>query len=73
MNFRPTTVERAYQIAASGEYGTVTDVSEALRKEGYDARAHFVGRILPTTLRRMIKEARSKGGEAAPSERSHTR
>lgn len=36
MTFRPTTLERAYQLAESGQCRTVSDVKRRLSEEGFD-------------------------------------
>ena len=36
MTFRPTTLERAYQLAESGACRTVSEVKQALQSEGYE-------------------------------------
>lgn len=52
MTFRPTTLERAYQLADSGECRTVTDVKKRLQAEGYDRIAdQLYGRVVTNALR----------------------
>ena len=55
----PSTVERAYELAKSGEFHTLTELRERLRSEGYDdAPAHLTSLTLTADLRRMIAAAR---------------
>ena len=37
MTFRPTTIERAYQLAESGTCRTISEVKAALADEGYSS------------------------------------
>jgi hypothetical protein len=47
-------IQRAFELAASGEYANVTQISEQLSKEGYVAvRGHLEG----TSLRRQLSKA----------------
>ena len=36
MKFQPTTLERAFELARTGDYQRVADISKQLRSEGYD-------------------------------------
>jgi hypothetical protein len=55
-----TTVERAYQLADSGEFELISDISRKLSQEGWpDPRGHLVGNTLITSLRRRIAAARA--------------
>jgi hypothetical protein len=52
MNFRPTTLERAYQLAEGGECRTVSDIKQRLAQEGYDRIAdQLYGRTITNALR----------------------
>ncbi len=56
---RPGVVERAFQIAKSGEVASVAELSERLTDEGYPDSARFLaGRSMSHQLLRMITEAR---------------
>src|SRR5665213_3438525 len=47
MDDRPTTIERAYQLAKSGECGGIADIKDRLRAEGYiDAPVQIYGPTL---------------------------
>ena len=58
MNGRPTTIERAYQLASSGACPTVADIKIQLRKEGYSDN-HLIGPVLLASLRRLCAAARA--------------
>jgi hypothetical protein len=54
-----STVERAYQIAETGQYRLISEVREQLRLEGYaDATAQFTSRTLTKDLRRVLDAVR---------------
>jgi hypothetical protein len=54
-----STVERAYQLAQSGRFQTMSEIKNQLRAEGYyDAAAQLEGRTLTKDLRRIIEAAR---------------
>lgn len=60
MDLRPSIIERAYQLAASGACATVSDIAERLTKEGYmNVRGHLTGRAIYTALRKACAAARS--------------
>jgi hypothetical protein len=60
MNYRPTTVERAYELARSGEYGGVSEIKARLRAEGLrDVEGQLYGRSIGTDLRRLCTEAQA--------------
>ena len=60
MGFRPTAIERAFQIAQSGTAGSVADIRKKLKDEGYDPHA-FQGKTVSAQLSAIIKKVR--GGE----------
>lgn len=56
------TVERAFQLARSGEFGTVEDIRRKLTSESHDSvQAHLSGNAIRNDLRRLISAA---GGSA---------
>jgi hypothetical protein len=58
-NIRSSTIERAYELARSGQFRTVSRIRDRLRAEGYaDATAHFSSPTLVADLRRLIAAAR---------------
>jgi len=57
-----STVERAYQLASSGNVRTITEIRQRLYREGYlDANAQLSGRTLIQDLRRLLDTAQAKG------------
>lgn len=61
MEFRPSLVERAYQLASSSECMTVSRVIERLGKEGYiNARAHLQSREIRAALQKACTAARER-------------
>jgi len=66
MTFRPTTLERAYQLAESGACRTVSDVKQALQAEGYDRiQDSLYGGTITAALRKRCQENFLSGSEAA--------
>ena len=57
MQFRPTALERAFELAKSGDYETVSDIRKKLNSEGYSAD-QVSGRTLQRQLRELIEAAR---------------
>lgn len=54
MTFRPTTIERAYQLAASGDCRTIGDVKEGLRRDGYGSiQDHLHGLTITRALQKL--------------------
>jgi hypothetical protein len=53
MEFRPNTIERAYQLAQSGECATIEEIKAILRKEGYSASQLASAPTLRRTLRQL--------------------
>lgn len=52
------TVERAFELARSGQYRTVNDIRAQLRKEGHsDVQQHLGGKLIRTQLRAIISGA----------------
>lgn len=48
---RPSIVERAFQLAASGQYKSVTELRRQLSAEDYpDARPHLDGKTMRSQL-----------------------
>lgn len=60
MKIRPTAIERAFELAASGKFQTTNDVRAKLRSEGFSLQP-IQGRTLMSQLRALLKESeRSK-------------
>jgi hypothetical protein len=52
------TVERAYQLAASGECASVSDIRDRLAREGYsNVVSHLGGKTIAVALRRLCAES----------------
>jgi hypothetical protein len=66
---RPGVVERAFQVAKSGEVASIAELSARLEAEGYPNNAHFLtARSIAYQLSRMITESRmSANGVKADS------
>jgi hypothetical protein len=58
MDRTKTTLERAFELAASGAYTNYTDMRTQLKTEGYDGR-QLDGPSLRSQLRRIILKART--------------
>lgn len=57
MTFRPTTIERAYQLAGGGVCRTVGDVKAALHQEGFSSiQDHLHGLTITRALRKLCDE-----------------
>lgn len=57
MSFRPTTLERAYQLAEGGACRTVSDIKQALQAEGYDRiQDSLYGATLSAALRKLCQD-----------------
>jgi hypothetical protein len=53
-----TPVERAFELAKSGSYGSIDDIKKRLRADGYSVE-QIEGKTLSKQLRALIKKARS--------------
>ena len=58
-------LERAFQIARSGDYGSVVDIKKRLKVEGYTT-ARITGSALSKQLRALIQAARDPKGQEDP-------
>jgi hypothetical protein len=67
MDSNLSALERAFQLARSGQVSNVEDIRKRLKHEGYDANAVFVGKSLKTQLRDLIKAAHLESTDAAKS------
>jgi hypothetical protein len=66
MRDNPSTIERAFDLARSGRFATVTAIRKQLRLEGYQERSQLQGRMLYSQLRLIIL-AQKRPDAAAPS------
>jgi len=68
MDFRPNTIERAYQLAQSGECATIEEIKAILRKEGYSASQLASAPTLRRTLRQMCAASPARESAQARSD-----
>jgi hypothetical protein len=62
MDSKVTALERAFQLARSGEMSTIEDIKKRLKQEGYDERVVTDGgRSLTMQLRGLIGTVRAAG------------
>lgn len=65
MSNRPTTLERAFQLAKSGEYPTISDIRRQLKTEGFsDAPSQISGPSMLKQLRKLCEAARPPESDA---------
>ena len=64
MEFRLTTLERAFQLARSGCYASVADIKKQLSVEGFST-AQVTGRVMARQLQDLIRTAQA--AEADPA------
>ena len=58
-----TALERAFDLARSGRYATLTQIIHTLRRDRYDVQ-QIQGPSLRRQLTALIKAARAEGGTA---------
>ena len=57
MTHRPTTLERAYELAREGRCRTVSDIKQALSAEGFErVQDSLYGPTLSAALRKLCQE-----------------
>lgn len=67
--YRVPTVERAYQLARSGEYTNVAELKAKLKAESYgDADAQLAGPFIRRQLTKLCNEAVSAKQPATPAD-----
>jgi hypothetical protein len=64
MDYRITTLERAFQMARSGQFASVAEIKKQLRIEGF-SDSQVSGRSLSRQLKDLIRAARD--GEGTPA------
>ena len=58
MNFPPSTLERAFELARSGECANTAEIRQRLKRERYDSvEAHLQGPSINRQLRLLCEEA----------------
>jgi len=69
-NFRPTTLERAYELARSGQCRTVSEIKARLQQEGHErVQDRLYGGSLTSALRKLCVAhyIASEGEDEAPA------
>jgi hypothetical protein len=66
MDLKVSALERAFQLAGSGQAASIDDIKKRLKREGYTEKAVDGGPSLAGQLRKLISEASErKGGPIA--------
>lgn len=60
MDYRVTSLERAFEMARSGKFATVADIKKQLNIEGFSA-SQVTGRVLSRQLKELIRAAQERG------------
>ena len=69
MTHRPTTLERAYELAREGRCRTVSDIKQALSSEGFErVQDSLYGPTLSAALRKLCQEHYVAPAEQAAGE-----
>ena len=64
-----STVERAFELAATSRYRTISDLEKQLKREGYaSVAAHLNG----SSIRKQLRGTIVKASEGCPSPESET-
>ena len=63
MDPKVSTLERAFQLARSGQAASIDDIKKRLKREGYEEKAVDGGPSLAGQLRKLIHEARERKGD----------
>ena len=59
MTFPPSTLERAFELARSGEFSNLSEIRQRLKQECHDqVEAHLQGHSISRQLRALCEEAR---------------
>ncbi len=57
----PNSIERAYQLAVSGQFNSLTEVLKQLKREGYtDSRAQLQSEVNQRAIRQLFAQARRR-------------
>jgi len=70
VQYRPTPLERAFELARSGDFENVALIIRRLTNDGYDGPEQLAGPALRKQLRHLIQEARSARGFPLPLRRT---
>jgi hypothetical protein len=60
MDNRPTAIERAFTLAASGQVNNLHEIRDALKAEGFTVGGHLYGPTIQRQLGKMIAAAKAK-------------
>jgi len=67
MDQKMTALERAFQLARSGDVAGITEIAASLSREGYSAR-QIEGPLLKRQLGDLIKAARKASVNSGPTQ-----
>jgi len=72
-SFQITTLERAFTLARTGEYASVDEIRQQLKRERFDqVEAHLAGHSINRELRALCIEAqRDRAQDTAPAASLH--
>lgn len=66
MTYPPSTLERAFELARSGDYASTVEIRAQLKKERHDqVEAHLQGPAITRQLRLLCQEATAKRRQPA--------
>jgi hypothetical protein len=65
MDYKITSLERAFQMARSGKYASVAEIKKQLNVEGFSA-AQVTGAVLSRQLKELIRAAQEAGAAQGP-------
>jgi hypothetical protein len=63
MDLKVSALERAFQLARSGQTASIDDIRKRLKREGYEENAVDGGPSLAAQLRKLIREAGERRGD----------
>lgn len=67
MTYPPSTLERAFELARSGEYAGVHEIRLQLKRERFESvEAHLAGPSINRQLKALCEEARREGPVLTP-------
>ena len=66
MDYRVTTLERAFEMARSGHFASVADIKKQLKVEGFSV-AQVTGRVLTKQLKDLIRTAQEQSSAEEPA------
>jgi hypothetical protein len=66
MDYRVTTLERAFEMARSGHFSSVAEIKKQLKVEGFSV-AQVTGRALTKQLKDLIRAAQEQNTPEQPA------